>query len=74
VVSALLVLLIGRPSSAAEAVPLDEHTALVLGRHRLKLGVLAFERGITHNVSVGLNAAARVAGGSSIPPAWRRCH
>jgi hypothetical protein len=38
---------------------LDERTAYMIGRHRLKLGILAFEFGITKWLSVG-----------SDPPAW----
>jgi hypothetical protein len=38
---------------------LDERTAFMVGRHRLKLGILAFEYGILRQLSVG-----------SDPPAW----
>jgi hypothetical protein len=69
---ALLVVLLGRPSGAADAVPLDEHTALMVGRHQLELGVAAFEHGITHDVSVGLPAPAWVAGAFS--PIFRGRH
>jgi hypothetical protein len=39
--------------------PLDEHTALTVGARKLKLGVLAFEYGVTDRLSVGTD-----------PPAW----
>jgi hypothetical protein len=51
-----------RTSRADDAVPIDEHTALMVGRHNLKLGVLAFEYGITRNFSVGVDAPYWVAG------------
>jgi hypothetical protein len=38
---------------------MDEYTAFTVGRHRLKLGVLAFDFGITERLSVGTD-----------PPAW----
>ena len=45
---------------AAEEIPkLDERTAFMVGKGRLKLGILAFEYGILRNLSVG-----------SDPPAW----
>jgi hypothetical protein len=40
-------------------VQLDERTAYMVGRHRLKLGILAFEYGIVQQLSIG-----------SDPPAW----
>src|SRR4051812_22717340 len=43
-----------------EEVPrLDERTAFMVGKHRLKLGILAFEYGILRQLSIG-----------SDPPAW----
>jgi hypothetical protein len=54
--AALFALLVARPSRAADAVPIDEHTALMVGEHNLKLGVLAFEYGLTHNFSIGIDA------------------
>jgi hypothetical protein len=49
------------PSSpSAEAYPrLDERTALMVGKDRLKLGILAFEYGILERLSVG-----------TTPPVW----
>src|SRR4051812_41731855 len=48
------------PAPAAEETPrLDERTAFMGGKHRLKLGILAFEYGILQRLSVG-----------SDPPAW----
>src|SRR6185312_4130184 len=50
---------------AVEAAPpkpipqLDERTAYMVGRHRLKLGILAFEYGILQQLSIGTE-----------PPAW----
>jgi hypothetical protein len=45
---------------AEENIPkLDERTAFMVGKHKLKLGVLAFEYGILRQLSVG-----------SDPPAW----
>jgi hypothetical protein len=45
---------------AEENIPkLDERTAFMVGRHTLKLGILAFEYGILRQLSVG-----------SDPPAW----
>jgi hypothetical protein len=50
---------------AAEAPPakplvqLDERTAYMVGRHKLKIGILAFEYGIVQQLSIG-----------SEPPAW----
>jgi hypothetical protein len=41
---------------AEDVVKLDEHTALMVGRHNLKLGLLTFEYGVTRNFSVGLDA------------------
>jgi len=48
------------PPPAPEEIPqLDERTAFMVGKHTLKLGILAFEYGILRNLSVG-----------SDPPAW----
>jgi hypothetical protein len=50
------------PVEAAPAKPipqLDERTAYMVGRHKLKLGILAFEYGITQQLSIGTE-----------PPAW----
>ena len=48
------------PSAPAPTIPqLDERTAFMVGRHTLKLGILAFEYGIIQHLSVG-----------SDPPAW----
>jgi hypothetical protein len=50
------------PPAAAPPKPvvqLDERTAYMVGRHRLKLGILAFEYGIVQQLSIG-----------SDPPAW----
>jgi hypothetical protein len=48
------------PPPAQEDIPrLDERTAFMLGKHRLKLGILTFEYGILRQLSVG-----------SDPPAW----
>jgi hypothetical protein len=61
----LLVVLLTGTARAEEVVPLDENTALMVGRHQLKLGVLAFEYGITQRVSVGMAAPAWLAGAFS---------
>jgi hypothetical protein len=42
-----------------DAVPLDEHTARLIGGNRFKVGILALEYGITDYLSVGTD-----------PPAW----
>jgi hypothetical protein len=42
-----------------EALRLDEGTAYMVGRHRLKLGILSIEFGITEKLSIGTD-----------PPAW----
>jgi len=48
------------PPAPARPIPqLDERTAHMVGRHTLKLGILAFEYGIIQHLSVG-----------SDPPAW----
>ena len=48
------------PPPAPEEIPkLDERTAFMVGKGKLKLGILAFEYGILRNLSVG-----------SDPPAW----
>lgn len=47
------------PAPARTIPQLDERTALMVGRHTLKLGILAFEYGIIQHLSVG-----------SDPPAW----
>jgi hypothetical protein len=47
------------PLVADEQRRLDEGTAYMIGRHRLKLGILSFDFGITEKLSVG-----------SDPPAW----
>jgi hypothetical protein len=60
--TACLVSLAARPSRAADAVPIDEHTALMVGEHNLKLGVLAFEYGVTRNFSFGVDAPYWLAG------------
>ncbi|HSS39421.1 MAG TPA: hypothetical protein VLT58_11685, partial [Polyangia bacterium] len=50
------------PEDAAPPQPLpllDERTAYTIGRHTVKLGILAFEFGILRNLSIGTD-----------PPAW----
>jgi hypothetical protein len=48
------------PTPALEHIPLiDERTAYMVGRHTLKLGILAFEYGIVERLSIG-----------SDPPSW----
>ena len=47
------------PLVPEEALRLNEGTAYMVGRHRLKLGILAFEFGIFEKLSVGTD-----------PPAW----
>jgi hypothetical protein len=54
----------GAPAAVEAAPPkpipqLDERTAYMVGRHRLKLGILAFEYGILQQLSIGTE-----------PPAW----
>jgi hypothetical protein len=54
----------GAPAAVEPAPPkpipqLDERTAYMVGRHRLKLGILAFEYGILQQLSIGTE-----------PPAW----
>jgi len=44
---------------APPVVQLDERTAYMVGRHKLKLGILAFEYGITQQLSIGTE-----------PPVW----
>ena len=46
-------------ASAADGPGLDERTAFLVGEHTLKLGILAFDYGITDSVSIG-----------SDPPFW----
>jgi len=60
--TACLVVMAARASRADDAVPIDEHTALMVGGQHLKLGVLAFEYGITRNLSVGVDAPYWLAG------------
>jgi hypothetical protein len=47
------------PIVPEEALRLDEGTAYMVGRHKLKLGLLAFEYGIIQKLSIGTD-----------PPAW----
>ena len=47
------------PKAPPEIPTLDERTAYMVGRHTLKLGILAFEYGILQRLSIG-----------SDPPAW----
>jgi hypothetical protein len=60
--AAVIALLGAGRARAQETVPIDEHTALMVGEHNLKLGVLAFEYGLTRNFSFGINAPYFVAG------------
>jgi hypothetical protein len=48
-----------QPPPKPNAVPIDEHTARMIGARRFKLGILAFDYGITDWLSVGTD-----------PPAW----
>ncbi len=57
-----LSLLGGRARAADDTVPIDEHTAAMVGDGRLKLGVLAFEYGLTSWLSVGSDTLAWLAG------------
>jgi hypothetical protein len=62
VVTAVLLLASGgiAKTAAADDLPrLDERTALMLGAHRLKIGILAFDYGLTERLSFGTD-----------PPAW----
>ncbi len=48
------------PAAPPEPIPqLDERTAYMVGKHKLKLGILAFEFGILQQLSIGTE-----------PPAW----
>jgi hypothetical protein len=62
---ACVAMVLGRPSRGQDAVPIDEHTALMVGAHNLKLGVLAFEYGPTRSLSFGVDAPYWVAGALS---------
>jgi hypothetical protein len=46
---------------ADDPVPLDEHTAHLVGDGRLKLGLLSFEYGLTRDLSIGIDTPAWVA-------------
>jgi hypothetical protein len=61
----LLALVSGAAHAADDAVPLDEHTALMVGGGHLKLGLLAFEYGLHPSVSIGSDTLAWVAGAVS---------
>jgi hypothetical protein len=54
-----------RPARAQDTVPIDEHTAYMVGAHRLKLGLLSFEYGIIGALSVGTDAPFWVSGAVS---------
>jgi hypothetical protein len=63
-VSALAIALLARETAAAPVIAddlprLDERTALMVGAERIKLGILAFEYGLTERISIGTD-----------PPAW----
>jgi hypothetical protein len=47
------------PAPRPDAVPIDDHTARLIGARRLKLGILAFEYGLTDWLSFGTD-----------PPEW----
>jgi hypothetical protein len=48
-----------KPAERPNVVPLDEHTAHMIGARRFKLGVLAFDYGVTDRISFGTD-----------PPVW----
>jgi len=54
----------GAPAHAQgdDRVPLDENTALMVGANTLKLGLLAFEYGLSRKVSIGVDPPAWLAG------------
>jgi hypothetical protein len=55
-------LLLGRAAHGAdEAVPLDEHTALMVGGGVIKIGALGLEYGLTDAVSIGTDTLGYVA-------------
>lgn len=43
------------PETKAAEIPIDDHTAYIVPRHRVRLGLLAFDYGLTDRVAVGVD-------------------
>jgi hypothetical protein len=54
-----------RAATSDAALPLDEHSALLVGEGNLKLGILSFDYGLTRDVSIGSDSLAWFAGAVS---------